>query len=262
MSVPGDDPERAARWYREDCGYGNVDEIDLDDVAQQKGILVQSTELEGVLGLAMVERGQAGICLAEDHRYPRRRRFTYAHELAHLFLTRHYAILAGRDTPFVDEEINHLDPQDALEAEANAFAAELLAPRGRVRARLRTGDLDVSAAIGIGEAFQMSVTASAIRIADASPQDVAVAVFNSGELSWIYESDDFPYGVPRRNWVAPRGTATLDVIAGRGNQTDAVEVSPHLWFPERQFGGYPDRVLESCLKLGRTGAFLTMLWVP
>lgn len=261
MTSSPEDPASVAQWYREDCGLAGVDRIDPDVIGNHHGIHVQPVGLDELWGAAMVQAGAPGILINEDQYRPRYR-FTYAHELGHLLLPWHYEILVVEGTPFVDEEISQRSPADQLEAEANDFAAELLAPTDRVRARLRTGDPDLAAACEVQEAFGLSLTAAAIRVVDVSPQDVAVIRFDGDRLDWTYESEDFPFGVPRSSWRAPGDSATANVIAGEGDEQEAVEATPQTWLVNRKYGKYPPRMLESCIRLGRTGGFLTMLWVP
>lgn len=260
MSGSRENPAAVARWFREESGLVDVDRIDPEVISEQRGIHVEPIELDGLWGAAMVREGNAGI-LINSRQYPPRYRFTYAHELGHILLPQHYQILAAGES-FFDEEINQRSPADDLEAEANAFAAELLAPAGRVRLQLRTGDLDIAAACRIQEAFDLSLTAAAVRMVDVTPQDLAVLRFNGDRLRWKYAGDDFPYGVPWKDWQAPPRSATADVIAGKGDQKNGVEARPQSWFVEREWGEYPSPLLESCVRLGQTGGYITMLWVP
>lgn len=260
MNGSREDPASVAKWFREEAGLADVDRIEPEDISERHGLRVQPVEFDGLWGAAMVQGDVPGILIKEDQ-YPPRYRFTYAHEMGHIFLPQHYALLAEKGA-FVDKEIRQASPDSELESEANEFAAELLAPAGRVRTQLRTGDLDMAAACEIQKAFGLSLTAAALRVVDVTRQDVAVVRFNEDQLRWKYESDDFPFGVPWNEWRAPRGSATADVIAGKGNEKDAVEISPQTWLVDRKWEKYPPRMLESCMRLGHTGGFLTMLWVP
>lgn len=258
-----EDPASVAKWFREDAGLSQVDRIKPRDISNRHELVVQEVELDGLgyCGVAMVQKGIPGI-LINKNQYPPRYRFTYAHEMGHIFLARHYEILVD-GKPFFDQKISQTDPANELEAEANKFAAELLAPADRVRLRLRTGDLDMAAACDLEETFGLSLTAAAVRVVDVSPQQVAVLRFNGNRLYWKYDGRDFPYGVPWwSGWEAPAGSATVDAIDGKGNQREAVEVAPQTWFVERDRGRYPPQLLESCIRLGNTGGFLTMLWAP
>lgn len=261
MNGSRDDPASVAKWFREECGLSDVDRIEPSDICERYGLHVQPVELDGLGGAAMVQAGKAGI-LINTEQYRPRYRFTYAHEMGHIFLPQHYAILAG-GRAFFDQEIRQVHSADDVEAEANEFAAELLAPSDRVRRRLRTGDLDLAATCELQEAFGLSLTAAAVRIVDVSPQQVAVLRFNGNRLQWRYDGCDFPFGVPRQaGWEVPYASATADVIDGKSDQHEGVEVSSQTWFVERRWGGYPSQLVESCIRLGGTGGYLTMLWTP
>lgn len=255
-----ENPASVARWFREENGFAEVDRIDLEAVCRHHDVRIQPAPLDGLWGAAMVQAGSAGILINSDQ-YPPRYRFTLGHEMGHVFLSRHYEILMGSGA-LLDEQISQRSPANDLEEEANTFASELLAPTGRVRTHLRAGGIDIAAAHRVADAFEVSLTSAALRIVDVSPQQVSVLRFQGDDLNWRYDGRDFPFGVPWSDWKAPAGSVTADVIANGDDQLEAEEVEPQTWFVKMEWGTYPTPLLESCIRLGGTGGYLTMLWVP
>lgn len=121
--------------------------VPVDDIAESLlGLLVRVESLEaGVSGMLLVRERRIMVSAEECERWPARRPFTVAHEIGHWEL--HAADL---DTPFICRRTDIAEASDDAaattrrrEREANAFAAELLMPEERVRARV--GELDADA---------------------------------------------------------------------------------------------------------------------
>jgi len=95
--------------------------IDVFDATLHQGSTLHFGNLNNLLGAYLNENGNPGI-LVTTQRPLAVQRFTAAHELGHFFM--------GHEPTFDGEEI--LDPSSelaAIEVQANAFAAEFLAPK-------------------------------------------------------------------------------------------------------------------------------------
>lgn len=114
---------------------------------------------EGVDGLA-VATPQVRMILAAPTAVPYRQRFTIAHELGHL--------LAGDNQEVhLDEDIFAANSKTtSSERRANAFAAALLMPGGRLREAVGHGRLDESAFCRLVAALRVSPAALAHRLRD------------------------------------------------------------------------------------------------
>ncbi|MHB1210605.1 MAG: ImmA/IrrE family metallo-endopeptidase [Acidimicrobiales bacterium] len=156
--------EARARGILEDHGLLDtvVDPIVLANRLGTKVFNAKFGEAD-VHGLLAVRGGQASIYVNADDA-PVRKRFTIAHELAHLVL--HFT--AG-DIEFIDNADSFrsaIDPnaewteERRREWEANVFAAALLMPEELVRRKWR----DIGDAGGLAEWFQVSRTAMSLRL--------------------------------------------------------------------------------------------------
>ncbi len=121
----------AAEIVRQTLQSDRAVQFDLDAVFRQLGISVQPLCLDTDKIDAVAVWGIRGPCviLNEDrqHKSPERTRMTLAHELGHLILDRDGGL------PFCEVLGGAVD--SFVEQRANAFAAELLLPRGIVEQR-------------------------------------------------------------------------------------------------------------------------------
>ena len=111
--------ERIAEAERRRLGLGGEPIPDVAELLENEGVRVLAADLPGdVSGLA-VRDSEAGCLVAVDGKEPwRRRRFSLAHELAHLLLDSEAASVSLRS-----------QRKDSREVRANAFAAAFLMPR-------------------------------------------------------------------------------------------------------------------------------------
>lgn len=121
----------AAEIVRKTLQSDRAVQFDLDAVFRHLGISVHKLHLDTEKIDAVAVWGKRGPCviLNEDrqHRSPERTRMTLAHELGHLVLDREGGL------PFCEVLGGAVDV--FVEQRANAFAAELLLPRGIVEQR-------------------------------------------------------------------------------------------------------------------------------
>jgi Zn-dependent peptidase ImmA (M78 family) len=161
--MPGRDTNTGAKRAREARAA-----LGLDPVAPLGCVLATVEERAGVpVVVARLPAGVAGCCWREGDRVllwvngdhvPARQRFTLAHEFGH--------VRCGHEAkaPIVDSVavLGGLT-QDPREVQANAFAAELLAPRPGVEA-LVDGDPGLEDVVRIAAHFGISALAAVYRL--------------------------------------------------------------------------------------------------
>lgn len=133
---------------------------DLDGMAEALGAEVLLDQAMGNDVSGKIERHGKGYRITingNDH--PRRQRFTLAHELAHLILHRD---LIGDGV--VDNAMYRSKTlSNAIESQANRFAADLLMPARLVRQFWREG---IKSVAQMAAKFDVSTAAARIRIVD------------------------------------------------------------------------------------------------
>lgn len=141
--------------------------VDLEKITQKLEIRVMEQQFEeGLSGFAYQKSGNKFIGVNSSE-LSRRKRFTIAHELGHLFLHKQDAV--NYDPAIMYFRDSHSsDGTDIKEIEANAFAAELLMPEDEVRKLIvKRGGLnmeDTSAIQEMADSFEVSLLAMTIRL--------------------------------------------------------------------------------------------------
>ena len=117
----------------------------------------------------------------------RRQRFTFAHELGHFMCHRDL-----RDE-FEDSEESLNDFHDEIENEANIFASWLLMPANLLRNEFQGAMWDTETLRAIGNRFECSLQASALRYVKLCAKPVAFVVSRDGMIIWAAKSNSAPY---------------------------------------------------------------------
>jgi Zn-dependent peptidase ImmA (M78 family) len=144
--------------------------VPVERIAKKLGVVVQYAPFDDELsGMAFLKEGVAFIGI-NSNQHPNRQRYTLAHELAHICLHR-WHLEAG---VHVDQgSVNSLrrdlvsaEGTNALEREANAFAAELLMPAKLLAGALdeRMLDLDDDRLLALAKRFKVSLMALQYRL--------------------------------------------------------------------------------------------------
>jgi IrrE N-terminal-like domain len=142
------------------------DVVPVEDIAESYlGLFVRDEALEdGVSGVLRIRERLIGVNAAEGARWPRRRRFTIAHEVGHWVLHRDDIadLVVTRTIGYVPSDAAKAKtPEEIREREANRFAAELLMPEDRVHAAVDRDGADV---LVQAERFQVSALSMAWRL--------------------------------------------------------------------------------------------------
>lgn len=149
--------------------------------------------IEGAL-ITNVERGFGSILINENSGR-RRKRFTLAHELLHFLNAGHRPTTAdgfscSREDMIASDQQSR-DRHLRQEAEANAFAIELLAPRRLIKPHL-AGDPDLGAVLLMSEELDISREAAARRYVACHDQCLAVVFSRDGRFVYSDRSAGFP----------------------------------------------------------------------
>ncbi len=243
--------------------YGQtVAPVNLNTIAGGESIsLVPIEKCEGFDG--RIEFLREAACFVIYHADPgfapsqKRVRFSIAHELAHYFIESHRELLvAGKShnsTPgFICD--------NALEVEADEFAAALLIPGAHIEQRLRRRSfMTLTEILKTGDDWQSSARSAAIRYVRYTGEACAMVVSKQGKLTKYIPSDEAD-GLGYRFTgmkVVPDGSAAHRL--NNDNSKKGVEEShssTKRWFP---FLRDEHDLHEESFRLGETGYILTLL---
>jgi Zn-dependent peptidase ImmA (M78 family) len=145
--------------------------VDVDHIAQRKGITVRFVPLEEDLS-GMIFMKDAAIIVVNSLHHVNRQRFTVAHELGHFEL--HMKDIGSEvhvDKKFLAfaRDANSSSGVDRKEVEANRFASELLVPQHMLERELggRLVDLENEVLIvNLADRFEVSRQMMTFRIAE------------------------------------------------------------------------------------------------
>lgn len=236
--------------------------VPLETLAAASGIeRIEDMTTDGFEGMLMTNPEKSrGAILVKANGNHHRRRFTIGHELGHFLLPWH------RQTRFSCTAENIKDTTgdskaargQEMEAEANAFASELLMPSGEFKKRLRSfGEPDIAQVVELSALFDTSTEATARRFLYLSDYPVAFVFSRHDTIRYWTKGPEFPYLLRVRNGQQlPRDCAARD--HGEG-VADMEEVDCATWLSDER-GRLPDAVLEQTL-YQQDGYKVTLLYV-
>jgi hypothetical protein len=143
------------------------------------------------------------------------------------------------------------------ETRANQFASDLLLPPKLFGPLAKGRPITLETVRDLGGDFQMSLTATAIKLVRSGSFSAMLVYYENGKRKWfIPSSDDFP----KKLWPAQeptKGTVTARLIAGERIPDKGNDVCSDKWFEVRDAERYYIR--ESCFRNG-PGSVVTILW--
>jgi hypothetical protein len=158
------------------CGVARPDDIDLDAIAAFLGVDVLYRPLDRCEA-RLVRRGNRGVVsINTNTANVGRRRFSLAHELAHWECDTARASFScgASDVGPTSGEGRR------VEADANAFASQLVLPDYLLRGRLPEKPITFNQIAAIGEDFRVSTSAAAWKLARMSAGSVLLAAYRNG----------------------------------------------------------------------------------
>lgn len=237
--------------------------VDPLAIAERRHILCQAMPSQngGVSGMLIKNRGTFGILYATHIDNDGFQRFSVAHELGHYFLPGHPdAVFAGGA---IHESRAGFVSDDKYEAEADYFASGLLMPNFLFDPALDRAGCGMDAVKSLRKLCETSLTATAIRYAQRTPEAAAIVVSIGDKVDYCFMSDELKE-YPGLTWLKkgvglPRGTKTLafnrDADNVRLAREEAGSVSLTSWFGGKTKG----ELYEEVIGLGGYGKTLTVL---
>lgn len=229
-------------------------EIDVELIAAHYGAVTHYRPLKNEQG-HIVRRGQKAVIVVDDqYRHKPRSRWIVAHEFGHFIL---HAKIDQYD------QCTKADLTDyrasGREPEANIFAGELLMPR-----RFFASDCDrnrpcLDDVKELAEKYKSSLTATAIRLPQFSPEPCAAVVSYKSMVLHTSRSKTWRYYIPSEHRLTNTSFAG-DLHMGKSVPVRPQRVEASAW-TSSEWADEHDLV-EHSMVLGTTGHVLTMLWAP
>jgi len=231
-------------------GIESPDEIRLEDIAFDQNVKIVEGSLEGASARLVSTGTSAVIRVNNEENYPFKKRFSIAHELGH-FVMRHGHLL--------NRICNEEDLFDwyggSEEAQANAFAGELLLPGKILKPYCDVDDVSFDVVREISGKFQVSLTPTATRFIENCPGKCALVFSQNNKIKWFKRSDDWNYFLDLGRTLEPSSVAAI-FFRGDKCPQEQIEVPGHSWV-----GKYaPDYLIEHTIYSKVGGYTLTILW--
>lgn len=244
---------------------GGAMPVDPFALAKQRKITVKRAAGlgEDVVGhLDYLGEGRVEITLSTDFDNDGMIRFTLAHELGHHEIDGHFDALFSETVR--RHQCRSAFSSDMLqEKQADAFASELLMPKGPCRkflAKLADDD-GLAAILALSEHCQVSIHAAANRYIDLVERPTALIVSTNGTVDYCARSEELR---KRQGGSIVRGSALP--VHSKAARMMADEIRAALRMPAGEtrwcnwFGGSDNsNVQEEALGLGSYGKILTVL---
>lgn len=224
--------------------------VPLETIAAHGGIKdIKELTSEGFEGMLLTNPEKSeGVIAVKANGNPQRRRFTLGHELGHYFLPWH------RQTSFncTTTNIKEMAPDSKaargveMEAEANAFASEILMPSGVFKKKLRSlGEPDIGHIVRLSENFDASIEATARRYLNLSDYPVAFVFSHHSNIRYWSKGTEFPYVLCVRNGQSlPKNSFAR--FPGEG-VTEMEELDSDIWLDAGRGKRLPEKIYEQTL---------------
>jgi Zn-dependent peptidase ImmA (M78 family) len=181
-------PAESLLWRR--YGVTRPDEIDLDAIAADQGLIIRRRALDGA-DARLVAVNDHGIITVNSAGHSKRQRFSIGHELGHWFRDRH-------DEGLISCTKADASPANQMartrESEANVFSADLILPPYLVRSDVGGRPPTIDLIVDVSEAYAASIPAAAIRVVRLATCPAAVAVHGVTGREWCFENVAWPTG--------------------------------------------------------------------
>jgi hypothetical protein len=188
--------------------------IPIEEIAAAVGIteigVIDTEAFEGAL-VAPPEKSR-GVILVRQHPTPERPRFTIGHELGHYLNPWHVPPDGGFRCTTQDMRVKldaSLAARPKMEAEANAFAAEILMPRVLFSADLhKIVEPGLEHVCELARSYKTSQIATARRFINLHGDARALVVSKDALIDQIYRANGFPYVDLNRGQPLPHKSLT------------------------------------------------------
>ena len=174
-------PQAAAFKIWRALGHIHPNEVDLEDLAMFRGVLVTPGGVSGASG-RLIRNGNNGIIRYNQKiKQPGKVRFTIAHELGH------WELHADKSQFLLCNESDMRDyGRSPMEIEANIFAAGLLMPTKHFSESANASPPSIETIKRLAGEFNTTLTSTAIRLAETSSRNIQVVWSENGFIKWSY----------------------------------------------------------------------------
>jgi Zn-dependent peptidase ImmA (M78 family) len=209
-------------------GIERPNQIDLEAIAWEHGAVVKYRPLDRCEAMIVGAQRRA-IITVNSRAIPARRRFSLAHEIGHWHHHRGQILFCGT-ADIGNPARGPLDPEN----QADQFASDLLLPDFMFRPRIvKMKRLVLSAVREIAEEFNVSLTATLLKLAESNRFPIVIVCHNKQGRRWFRAATMVP------GWWFPKDDLDAESIAfetlfgGAAEISYARKIGAEAWFEFR-----------------------------
>ncbi|MBS1841000.1 MAG: ImmA/IrrE family metallo-endopeptidase [Acidobacteria bacterium] len=236
----------------DELGITEPSQIKIEAIAYHCQAIILYEPLSGCEA-NIVGRGDRAIITVDSSALRTRQRFSAGHELGHWMKDRgQVAFGCGREQ--MDSHWIANNP----ETRANQFASDLLLPSKLFVPLAKGRPITVETVRDLGRVFEMSLTATAIKLVRFGSFPSMVLYFEDGERKWFIPSgQDLPRLLLWPVKQLDPSTVSARLSSGGIEREGMDDVRTDKWFDVQNANRY--YVRESCFATG-PGSVVTLLW--
>lgn len=172
-------------------GIETPDEIDLEAIAAERGLIVKRRRLDGA-DARLVATATRGIITVNSSTSEKRQRFSIGHELGHWERDHKHGLI---NLCTKSDLAQHNQMAKTSEAEANVFSADLILPRYMVSTRMEGKEVSIDLILNVADEFRSSREATGIRVAKLARAPAMIMVFSQHGRKWSIKNSAWPHYV-------------------------------------------------------------------
>jgi len=246
---------RVARALVFRLGITAPEHIRIEAIAKRLGLRIVVTKLDGAEAQLVRTGDDAMIMVSDRIKDPAARRFSIAHELGH-FVLGHPSMPPHMLSATLRMKRGSEYERD-YEAEANAFASELLMPYSLVRKLCEVSPMSLREPWLIAEMFSVSILTSTIRVTEISPERCAAVFSAKRHVVWFAPSETFTREIERGRRIDPHSVAWDFYTKGAIDDREQ-PVPADAWFDT----SVDVEIIEHSTASTEHGTVLSLLWIP
>ena len=240
----------------DEFGFVSPNEIDLELIAADMNVYIDSKKIEGAEG-RITHNGKYGyITVNNKIKLNTKIKFIIAHELGHFKLHFNNNKFYNCSSNVFSRWTSINDP----ETEANTFAAELLMPESmflkKTKAKYPSTDLIKQ----LANEFNSSIIATAFRYSDIGQHPTAIIYCQDGKIKWSNSNKDFRYKFIRPGNEVSKNSYVYNYFYEDYNSTRYEKVLLDAWYLEDNNYKKDKYIFEQMIYYPEFNGVLVLLW--
>ena len=233
-------------------GITEPDDIDIEAIAFACGATILYEPLTGCEA-NIIGAGDKAIITVNSKAIPGRRRFSSGHELGHWMKDRGQSAFGCSKM-----QLYYAWTGNNPETRANTFASDLLMPLSMFKPLAKSQPVTLDTVADLAQVFQMSRTATAIRLVNHGSFPCMLIRYEDGKRKWFIRSGkEIHYSLFPADWPQPYSMAAA-LLANKHESSKTGDVRADRWF-ERE-GSQKYYVKESSFKTGPESLTVILWW--